>query len=93
MFKKIGLLWAKRDKNGKQYLDGFINGGAGFGRTPKRKTKVVIYANDTKLTEASPDFYIYLKIKNKKEAKDGGNGGNGNAASTGDPGSEGSTRT
>jgi len=44
----IGALWKRKDKKGRTYLTGVVNG-----------MKVVIFANDKGDNEKRPDFRVY----------------------------------
>jgi hypothetical protein len=58
---KIGSLWAKQTKDGKRFLSGSIE-------IDGQKIKIVIWPNDYKYSEKSPDFKVYIDTyKNPRE--------------------------
>lgn len=62
MAQKIGALWKQKSKDGKKvYLKGTIN-----------DVKVVIFANDNKTSERSPDYNV---IKSTPKNQGGGYSG------------------
>lgn len=52
--KKIGVLWKKSDKHGKDYLTGQLDLGV-FG-----KVQIAVFQNPEKQNEQSPDATIHL---------------------------------
>ncbi len=55
--EKLGALWRqKKKKDGAEYLKGNCKG-----------IQIIIFLNDEKRSEKSPDFFIYLSEKKAKE--------------------------
>lgn len=50
---KIGSLWVKKTRDGKSFLSGSIEVG-------EQKIRIVIWPNDFKYSEKSPDFKVYI---------------------------------
>jgi len=56
-----GYLWEKEDKSGNKYLAGVISIGI-FGEVP-----IVIFKEEKKATEASPDYVIRNATDNRRD--------------------------
>lgn len=50
MNQAIGGLWLQKDRNGRHYMTGNIQG-----------TKVVVFKNDFKKEDKHPDYRVYVK--------------------------------
>lgn len=58
--KRIGALWTKSDKNGKEYLSGPLDLGA------LGETRIMVFENE-KAEENHPDFTVHLVTDDKEE--------------------------
>ena len=63
--KRIGVLWRKKDKNGKDYYSGNVDLGA------LGEIRVMVFENEPKQEENHPDWTIHLATDEKEEPKAG----------------------
>jgi hypothetical protein len=61
--KRIGVLWQKQDKNGKEFYSGNIELGA------LGDIRVMVFENEPKQEENHPDWIIHLATDEKDERK------------------------
>jgi hypothetical protein len=61
--KRIGALWKKKDKKGKDYFSGTIELGA------LGEIRVMVFENEPKQEQNHPDWTIHLATDEKEERK------------------------
>lgn len=61
-YREVGALWLKRNKTGKQFLDGYLQT-----RRGGRKHSVKIVQNNHKTKPEDPDYIIYRSRARKHD--------------------------